>query len=73
MSFTVEPISFPLMPSRENDLEQCTRESNFRAATKDEKISICQIIEEINDRLFDEYRSELLAYRQEISLPRRYA
>ena len=73
MSFTVRPTNFSLMLSRENDLEQCTRESNFRTATKNEKISISQIIEEINDRLFDEYRSELLAYRQEISVPRRYA
>ncbi len=38
-----------------------------------EEASIYQRIETIDNRLFDEYRSELLTYKQEISAPRRYS
>jgi len=71
MSLTVKPASIPLILPKVNALARSTKESSFRAVTKDEEISICQIIEKINDRLFDEYRSELLTYRQEIGAFRR--
>ncbi len=63
-----------LLPKADDELSS-TQKLAFQAVADDElmEASISQRVSKIKSHLFDEYWSELLAYRQEVGASRRHS